>query len=97
MPFVWAGVLLLLLRAFGIGPVAEWSWGWVLAPFFCAFVWFEIIEPLFGFGRVKDPGEQMASVRRQRVEAMFPHFRFHRGVPSRRTGLSEGSARQDRS
>ncbi|MCM5572217.1 TIGR04438 family Trp-rich protein [Burkholderiaceae bacterium FT117] len=78
MPFVWTGVLLLALRAFGIEPVSEWSWGWILAPFACAFVWFEIVEPLFGLDRVADPGEALAETRRKRIEAMFPHFRFRR-------------------
>jgi small Trp-rich protein len=86
MPFVWAGVLLLVLRGFGVEPVAGWSWLWVLSPFAMAFVWFEIVEPVFGLNRIADPGDRLADSRRKRIEAMFPHFRFRRkqGKPPRR-------------
>lgn len=33
------GVLLLLLKYLEIGPVATWSWWWVLSPFALTFVW----------------------------------------------------------
>lgn len=33
------GVALLLMKYLEIGPVAEWSWLWVLAPFAGAVVW----------------------------------------------------------
>jgi small Trp-rich protein len=91
MPFVWAGVLLLALRVFGVEPVTEWSWGWILAPFACAFVWFEIVEPLFGLDRGSDPGEELAEVRRKRIEAMFPHFRVRRRVAARASAQDDSA------
>jgi small Trp-rich protein len=39
MYFVLLGVLLLLLKAAGISPVAEWGWLAVLWPFAAAFLW----------------------------------------------------------
>ena len=33
------GILLILLKYLGIGPVAAWSWWWVLAPFAAAVAW----------------------------------------------------------
>lgn len=48
MWLVWMGVVLLLLKWFEVGPVAEWSWWWVIAPFLASFVWFEFLEKLFG-------------------------------------------------
>lgn len=89
MPFVWIGVVLLVLRGIGIGPVTEWSWGWILAPFGCAFVWFEIVEPLFNLRRVSDPGQEMAEIRRKRIEAMFPHFRIRRRAAARTRATEE--------
>lgn len=39
MYFVVLGVLLLVMKVAEFGPVAEWSWGWVLAPFGLAMAW----------------------------------------------------------
>jgi small Trp-rich protein len=39
---MWAlivGVLLLILKVTEFGPVAQWSWLWVLAPFGVAAAW----------------------------------------------------------
>lgn len=33
------GIILLLLKFFEIGPVAAWSWWWVLSPFAGAAFW----------------------------------------------------------
>lgn len=39
MYLLGAGIILLLLKFLEIGPVAAWSWWWVLAPFAGAAVW----------------------------------------------------------
>lgn len=39
MAFVIVGVLLIVLKMAGVGPVAEWSWWGVLAPFPLAAAW----------------------------------------------------------
>jgi len=33
------GIVLMLLKYLAIGPVADWSWWWVLSPFVLAVVW----------------------------------------------------------
>jgi small Trp-rich protein len=33
------GLLLMLMKYMEMGPVAEWSWYWVLSPFAAAAVW----------------------------------------------------------
>lgn len=39
MFFLMAGVVLLLLKWLELGPVAAWSWWWVLSPFALAVLW----------------------------------------------------------
>ncbi len=39
MAFVIVGVLLIVLKVAEFGPVAEWSWWWVLSPFPLAMLW----------------------------------------------------------
>lgn len=39
MWFVLIGVLLLLLKALGVVPVADWAWWLVLSPFAAAVLW----------------------------------------------------------
>lgn len=35
------GLILLLLKWQEIGPVADWSWWWVAAPFLAAVIWWQ--------------------------------------------------------
>lgn len=53
MWFIAVGTILLLMKWLEFGPVAHWSWWIVLAPFLIGLVWFEIIEPIFGFDKKK--------------------------------------------
>lgn len=39
MYFVGLGLVLLLMKYLEMGPVAAWSWLWVLSPFGLAVVW----------------------------------------------------------
>ncbi len=39
MLFLGLGILLLAMKYLAIGPVAEWPWWWVLAPFGLAVAW----------------------------------------------------------
>jgi small Trp-rich protein len=39
MYFLGLGILTLLMKYLEIGPVAEWSWWWVLSPFGLAVAW----------------------------------------------------------
>jgi small Trp-rich protein len=83
MPLIWAGVLLLVLRGCEIGPMATWSWLWVVAPFAAAFMWFELFEPLFGLNREPDVGRRLQDERRKRSAAAFEPLRARRRRASR--------------
>ena len=39
MYFLGLGLILLAMKYLEIGPVAAWSWGWVLSPFALAVAW----------------------------------------------------------
>lgn len=88
MPFVWAGMLLLVLRLIGVEPVAGWSWFVVLAPFAVAVAWFEVIQPMFGLDRRRDAGQEFENVRRRRIEATFPNLRVGGRRPESRSKAS---------
>lgn len=78
MPLVWIGALLIVLKWLEVGPMAQWSWWWILLPLTLAFAWFELIEPLFGFDRRKQVDDQYAKRRKERVDAQF---RAPKGAP----------------
>ena len=71
MILVWAGVALLLLKLLEIGPVAELSWWWVLAPFGLGLLWFEFGERIFGMDRRKGDEEVHERRRRERIAELF--------------------------
>jgi small Trp-rich protein len=51
MPLLWIGVVLVLLKWLEIGPVADLSWWWVLAPLALVTLWFEGLERFLGRDR----------------------------------------------
>jgi small Trp-rich protein len=53
MYLVWIGAVMVLLKWFEVGVFANLSWWWVLAPLAMAFVYFEILEPMFGWDKKK--------------------------------------------
>ncbi len=44
MAFMFIGIALLILKLTEIGPVALWSWWWVLSPFLLAALWWEFSD-----------------------------------------------------
>jgi small Trp-rich protein len=44
MAFLILGILLLLMKFAEFGPVAEWSWVWVLLPFGLAAAWWAFAD-----------------------------------------------------
>jgi small Trp-rich protein len=44
MAFVIIGALLVLMKWLDYGPVANWSWWWILAPFAVAFAWWQFAD-----------------------------------------------------
>ncbi len=65
MYMVWIGALLVALKWFEIGPIADLSWYWVLSPLALAFVWFEVFEKLF-LARLHSAGTAEDGTRRSR-------------------------------
>jgi len=71
MILVWAGVALVLLKILEVGPLADVSWWWILAPLAAAIVWFEWLEKLFGRDRRKVEHLEWEQRRKERVAAQF--------------------------
>jgi small Trp-rich protein len=71
MILVWAGLALVVLKLLEIGPVAEWAWWWVLAPFALGLVWFEWGEKLLGLDRQSTDQDVHELRRKERVAGQF--------------------------
>ncbi len=65
MWLVLIGLLLLVLKLAGLGPVAGLSWWWVLAPFAAAVVWWQLADSLGWTMRAAQRREER-QVRRRR-------------------------------
>jgi small Trp-rich protein len=75
MWLLWLGVVFLALKGFGVEPVAQWSWWWVLAPLAGAFVWFEGLEKLFGRDKRQADHAEWEARKKKRVEDQFAQFK----------------------
>lgn len=51
MPLAVVAVLILLMKIAEVGPVASWSWLWVLSPWGVLMLWWELISPLIGWDK----------------------------------------------
>lgn len=60
------GVLLLLMKYLELGPVAEWSWWWVLSPFAGAAAWW-VWADTSGYTKRK-ASEKMDLKKKARIE-----------------------------
>ncbi len=72
MAAVLVGVLLCVLYALGVEPVASWSWGWLLAPFGVAIAWWEWSDVSGRTRRLQDArlAERVEARRAKAFEAM---------------------------
>lgn len=72
MAFVLIGVLLVVLRWAEIGPVAAWSWWWVVSPFVLAVLWWAIADATGYTQRqaMRRYDERRAQRRQAHMEAM---------------------------
>lgn len=63
------GIVLMLLKYLAIGPVADWSWWWVLSPFVLAVVWWAWADAS-GYTKRKamEIEEKRVAERRQRTK-----------------------------
>lgn len=60
------GILLVLLKYLEIGPVANWSWWWVLAPFGVTLLWWAWAD-MTGYTKRKSM-EKMDQRKKERIE-----------------------------
>lgn len=51
MPLAIVAVIILLMKLAEIGPVAKWSWFWVLLPFLILALWWNVIAPMVGWDK----------------------------------------------
>ena len=82
MPLVAIGVLLFILKLAEVGPVANWAWWWVLAPFAAAAAWWQFADST-GITQRKaiDKMEQRKVDRRDRaLEALGQDVRRNKQV-----------------
>ena len=80
MYFLGIGLVLLLLKYLEIGPVAAWSWTWVLAPFALAAVWWFYAD-WSGYSK-KKAMEKMDQRKADRIEKQ----RQAMGLPPKKRG-----------
>ncbi len=71
------GIILLVLKYFQLGPVAEWSWLIVLAPFALAIFWWEAVIPLFGLDK-KGEHEEVEKAKKERQAKAAHNVRLRR-------------------
>lgn len=69
MYFLGLGIVLLLLKYLGVGPVADWSWWWTLTPFALAVAWWTWADAS-GYTKRKamEREDQRVAERRQRTK-----------------------------
>jgi len=67
MYFIVLGVLLLAMKAAGFGPVAAWSWGWVLLPFVGAALWWAWADAT-GWTKRREIDKMEAKKRQRRID-----------------------------
>ena len=53
MYLVIVAVLILVMKLAEFGPVANWSWLWVLLPFALLFFWWEFLSVWIGWDKKK--------------------------------------------
>ncbi|GAB4397165.1 MAG: hypothetical protein OHK0048_04500 [Rhodoferax sp.] len=73
------GVVLLAMKALALGPVAQWSWLWVLAPFVLAVIWWAWADAT-GYTKRKamERDDARREKRRQRTQqALDANYRKH--------------------
>jgi small Trp-rich protein len=70
MYLVWLGASLVLLKYFEVLFFKDFSWWWVLAPLFLAFVYFEVLEPMFGWDK-KRMHDEADRYKAERIKKQF--------------------------
>lgn len=79
MYLILAAIVLVGLKLLEVGPVAHWSWWWVLSPLVVAFLWFEVFEKMLGFDKRRAEEPEHEKRRRERIAARFEDPKKKRG------------------
>jgi small Trp-rich protein len=67
MYLVWLGAMLVLCKWFEILFFKNLSWWWVIAPLVLAFIYFEVLEPMFGWDK-KQAYDKADEYKRKRIQ-----------------------------
>jgi small Trp-rich protein len=97
MAFVVIGTLLVLMKWLEYGPVANWSWWLVLAPFAAAFAWWQFADSI-GLTRKRemDKIDQRKQQRRQKnMDALGLDWRHDKRVRVFKDGRKREAERQE--
>jgi len=70
MWLVWVGLVVLVLKGFGVLGFDSVSWWWISLPFVAAAIWFEVFERRLGFDRKKAFDELDRAKQRRIKEAL---------------------------
>ena len=60
------GLVLLLMKYAALGPVADWSWWWVLSPFVLAVIWW-LWADTFGYTKRKAMERENQRIKERRA------------------------------
>lgn len=60
MYLVWIGAALVVMKWLEVSFLSSVDWWWILAPLALAFIYFEFLEPMFGFDKKKAHNENDA-------------------------------------
>jgi len=78
MVFILLGVVLIVMRLFGVEELVDLPWYFFGYPFFFAMVWFEVIEPFFGLNVRRQQAQQARLLKKIKDPAPNKKPRRHR-------------------
>jgi small Trp-rich protein len=67
MWMLWLALILLVLKLLELGPFADLSWWWVVLPFICALIWFELFEKRLGLDK-KAAFDELDRAKKDRIK-----------------------------
>ena len=54
MLFLVVGLILLVMFFMDIAPVSTWKWYWLAVPFALAWIWWDVIDPMFSLSKKQE-------------------------------------------
>ena len=98
MGFMFVGIVLLLLKIAEIGPVADWSWVWVLLPFGLAVAWWGFADStgLTQRRAIRKMDERKEKRRETQMEALGLNTRRETRVNAAKETARRAQTREER-